>query len=77
MYVDRDGVFPYQVVLTTEFYIWQDAIDYIDTFSKELAVLGANSTWRLYLYSYDNTSYMYTEEGGSVTKTVITFPDNV
>ena len=76
-YYDNIASQPHQVVILNEFIIYQDAIDYIETYAKALVSFAGDSAWFLYVYSYDFPSYQYNEAGGELQKSVITFPSNI
>ncbi len=74
---DHSDDSPIYVNLKLEFEIYQDAIDYVETFANDAnSNLGATNL-KIYLYSYDFNSYSYWISGGTVTKSSITFPDLV
>ena len=75
--MDVQGASPYQLSLVTEFEIYQDAIDYVETFGKQLASDSSDSSWYIYLLSYDNPSYVYYRSGASLAKSDFTFPNNI
>ena len=78
VYFDITEDVPSQVILQTEFDIYQDALDYIESFATVLAGASAeNNSWKIFVYSYDNTSYKYYKAGGAVTKATATFPENI
>jgi hypothetical protein len=76
-YYDASTGTPHQIGMVYEFDIYQDAIDFAETFSNNLASSTTSYTWVIYLYSYDNVSYNYQKVGDEVIKSVITFPNLV
>ena len=77
IFYDHNTASPYQIVAKTEFLRYQDAIDYVESFLQD-----ANSTYNanalvVYIYSYDNQSYRYYVNGGSITKDDTTFPNTI
>lgn len=73
-YYDNTTSQPHQVVMATEFDVYQDALDYVLTIATLLVSKAGDGAWWIELYSYENTSYSYTESGGALQKSVITFP---
>ena len=63
------SVNPFDVQMTTEFDIYQEAYDYALTTAYQFA-----SGALIYLYSYDNTSYKFYKSGDAVATDEITFP---
>jgi hypothetical protein len=64
----------YQISTQIEFDVYQEAIDYIETFltNKPSNVQGVH----FWLFNYDRPSYLYKIDGsGDITKEEITFPD--
>mgnify|MGYP001585810864 FL=1 len=77
IFYDHNTASPYQIVAKTEFSRYQDAIDYVETF-----LIDANSEYLtnalvVYLFSYDNQSYRYYVNGGTITKDDTTFPNTI
>jgi hypothetical protein len=71
----NDGTSPYGVFVQTEFDIYQEAIDYVETTIRNFNLLGQRSIV-FYVYNYNNPSYSFRLlSNGSVTKTEIVFPD--
>jgi hypothetical protein len=74
-YYDYSTGIPYQVAIIKEFDIYQDSIDYVETFAKSLLTVAGSYSWIMYIYSYDNPSYSYLRVGDEIVKTTITFPN--
>ena len=65
---------PFGVDLIMEFDIYQNAIDYVETFTQAANTTFGATFFMIYLYSYDFTSYSYYVNAGVVTKATIVFP---
>ena len=74
-YYDISSTQPLQVAIVLEFDIYQDAIDYVETYAKLL--ISNNNAWYMYLFSYDNLSYKYYHSGGELQKEVVSFPNTI
>lgn len=61
--------------IVTQFDIYQDAVDYVESFLKNSEEYFNSNGFGIYLFSYDYTSYRYYANAGTVTKTEIQFPD--
>lgn len=77
--VDRSNANPFAIVLQTEFDVYDEAIDYVETYTKLLSGIGVASTaFDIYVFSYYNSSYKYTiDASGVAVKFEITFPQSV
>ena len=73
--LDYSTAQPAQSIMQTDFDIYAEAIDYVETTIALSLTLGALVGFVVYVYSYDNPSYQYlVNTGGTYTKTEITFP---
>lgn len=66
---------PIQILLKLEFDIYEDAIDYVESYLKDTAAYYAASIVIIYLYSYDFTSYRYVSDAGTIVKSATAFPN--
>ena len=67
-----DGQAPFGLQGVCEFDVYQEALDYAVASARYLS--AATSTVYIYLYSYDNPSYLIKRVGDAVTTTSIEFP---
>lgn len=74
-FIDVNNAGPYGQNLVLEFDIYQDAIDYIETFCTALVALSTDWQWACYVYSYDNPSYYYYDQTDTLRRDDITFPN--
>lgn len=77
-FYDHTSATPSLLSMTMQFDVYQDAIDYVETFLNTVKPLYNPAYIVVLLFSYDNTSYSYSVAGGGseFVKTEITFPDN-
>lgn len=74
-YYDYNNTEPYSADIFLEFDIYQDAIDYVETFCNRTKTIIGSQYYLILLFSYDNDSFSYLVNGATITKSEITFPE--
>lgn len=74
VFYDNNTTAPQQVIMCTEFDIYQEALDYVNDVANLLAVSSAAGTWYIDVLSYDQVSWRYYELGSTVVRAEIEFP---
>ena len=66
---------PFQFEIVLEFDIYQESIDYVETWLQDMISQVGNIYILVNIYSYNNDSIRYEANGTTITKADITYPN--